>query len=274
MSERDAWIERAGLLPRLERIAALVAAEWSLELGPRIAAGRYSYVAPAGRDRILKIVPAEDDESAHDADALALWSGDGAVRLLRQDRERHALLMERARPGHDASALDEHDALRVAVGVGRRLWRPAQHGRPYQWIGERIPGWLDAAGPHELIDAARDVYATLSPRADVLMHGDLHHHNLLRHGEGWVAIDPKPILGEPEWDVVTLLWNPMGHLPTRASIERRIGALAGYGLDAERMRAWAIVRGAYLGLPLAAGETEATVPQLRVARALLDPTMP
>lgn len=274
MSERDAWIERAGLLPRLERIATLVAAEWSLELGPRIAAGRYSYVAPAGRDRILKIVPAEDDESAHDADALALWSGDGAVRLLRQDRERHALLMERARPGHDASALDEHDALRVAVGVGRRLWRPAQHGRPYQWIGERIPGWLDAAGPHELIDAARDVYATLSPRADVLMHGDLHHHNLLRHGEGWVAIDPKPILGEPEWDVVTLLWNPMGHLPTRASIERRIGALAGYGLDAERMRAWAIVRGAYLGLPLAAGETEATVPQLRVARALLDPTMP
>lgn len=273
MSERDAWIQRAGLLPRLERIAAEVAAEWALALGPRVAAGRYSYVAPAGSDRVLKIVPAEDDESAHDADALALWSGDGAVRLLRHDRERHALLMERARPGHDASGLEEREALRVAVEVGRRLWRPAEHGRPYRRIGERIPGWLDAAGPHELVDAARDVYATLSPRADVLAHGDLHHHNLLRHGERWVAIDPKPILGEREWDVVTLLWNPIGHLPTPESVERRIAALAASGLDAERIRAWAIVRGVYLGLPLAAGETEAAVPQLRVARALLHPTL-
>lgn len=162
MTERDAWIQRAGLLPRLERIAADLASEWALELGPRITAGRYSYVAPAGRDRVLKIVPAEDDESTHDADALALWSGDGAVRLLRHDRERHALLMERARPGHDASALDEREALRVAVEVGWRLWRPAVHGRPYQWIGERIPGWLDAAGPHELVDAARDLYGLLA----------------------------------------------------------------------------------------------------------------
>ncbi len=270
MSERDPWIQRLGLLPGLERIAADIAREWGLDLGPRIAAGRYSYVAPAGTDAILKIVPIEDDESAHDADALALWSGDGAVRLLRHDRGRHALLMERARPGHDASALDERDALGVAVEVGRRLWRPAPLGRPYQWIGERIPGWLDAAGPHELVDAARDLYAKLSPRADVLVHGDLHHHNLLRHGDRWVAIDPKPILGEPEWDVVTLLWNPIGHLPTRESVERRIATLAGSGLDAERIRAWAIVRGAYLGLPQGAGETEAAVSQLRVARALLD----
>ena len=273
MSERGPWIQRAGLLPRLERIAAEIAAEWVLELGPRVTAARYSYVAPAGQDRVLKIVPAEDDESAHAADALALWNGDGAVRLLRHDRERHALLMERARPGHDASALEEREALRVAVEVGRRLWRTAEHGRPYQRIGERIPGWLDAAGPHELVDVARGVYATLSPRVDVLMHGDLHHHNLLRHGEAWVAIDPKPILGEPEWDVVTLLWNPIGHLPTRESVEGRIAALAASGLDAQRIRAWAIVRGVYLGLPLAAGEAEATVPQLRVARALLRPTL-
>ena len=74
-------------------------AEWGLELGPPFALSRYSYVAPAGDDAVLKVTPPEDDESDEEADALALWDGDGAVRLLRRDRDRRALLLERARPG-------------------------------------------------------------------------------------------------------------------------------------------------------------------------------
>ncbi len=77
------------------------------------------------------------------------------------------------------------------------------------------------------------------------------------------------MLGEPEYDVPTLLWNPIGFMPTRASVEADLGAIADAGLDPDRVRDWAIVRGAYLGLPLEGGETEATVRQLRVVRALL-----
>jgi streptomycin 6-kinase len=88
-------------LEPLARIAEEVAVEWGLELGAPFALSNYSYVAPAGEDAVLRLVPTGDDEADHEADALALWNGDGAVRLLRHDRSRRALLLERARPGPD-----------------------------------------------------------------------------------------------------------------------------------------------------------------------------
>src|SRR6476659_6879236 len=112
-------------LEPLALIAAEVAAEWGLELGPPFALARYSYVAPVGEDAVLKVTPAEDDEADEEPDALALWDGDGAVRLLRHDRGLRALLLERARPGTDISQLED-EATAIAIGVGRRLWRPAR----------------------------------------------------------------------------------------------------------------------------------------------------
>src|SRR5207248_10722587 len=85
----------AAIAARMERIARDVAAEWQLTLGARIATGRYSYVAPAGDDAILKVIPAEDDSADHQIDALLFWDGHGAVRVLRHDRQRRALLLER-----------------------------------------------------------------------------------------------------------------------------------------------------------------------------------
>src|SRR5256886_5672770 len=69
----------------------------------------------SGDEAILKVVPVEDDEADHEADALALLAGDGAVRLLRHDRARRAMLIERARPGYDASGLSEYEADRKSV---------------------------------------------------------------------------------------------------------------------------------------------------------------
>ncbi len=218
---------------------------------------------------MLKVVPLEDDESDQEADALELWSGDGAVRLLRHDRARRAMLIERARPGNDASVLVDDEATAVARDVGRRLWRAPGSGHPFRWIGDHVPGWLDAAGHHELVPLARQIYASMTVGRQVVVHGDFHHHNLLQHGERWIAIDPKAMLGEPEFDVPPLLWNPIGITPTRERSERIIAAFAAAGLDAERIRQWAIVRGAYLGLPPDPGETEDDVRQLRVARQFL-----
>lgn len=247
-------------------MASEVARDWGLSLGEPFALSRFSYVAPAGDEAVLKIVPPEDDESAHEADALALWDGDGAVRLLRHDRARRAMLLERARPGDDASGLSDDGALAVAREVGGRVWRLPPRGTPFERVADRVPAWLDAAGDDPLVRAARDVYATLDVGADVVVHGDFHHHNLLRHGERWVAIDPKPMIGEREFDVVTLFWNPLGARPTRAHVERTIAAFAADGLDPVRMRAWGIVRGAYLGLP---SDGRGDAPQVAVARMLL-----
>lgn len=170
-------------------------------------------------------------------------------------------------PGHDASRLADDGLLAVAHEVASRLWRRVPPDAPYERITERVPAWLDHAGSDDVVDRARKIYASLGVSAETLVHGDFHQHNLLRHGGRWVAIDPKPMLGEPEFDVATLLWNPIGSTVTRERVEHVIAAFAARGLDPARMRAWGIIRGAYLSAPGPDGRTHAQ--QLAVARMLL-----
>jgi streptomycin 6-kinase len=241
-------------LPDLEpmrRIAVEVAAEWGLELGRPFALSRYSYVAPVGDDRVLKVAWHGDDESLHEAESLEVWHGDGAVRLLRSDIARRALLEERAVPGSDISDLSEEAALEIAVDVARRLWRPA--GAPFRWLGDHVPAWIEAgerAGDEgsELIPLARELYAQLDVGCATLIHGDFHHHNILRHGDRFVAIDSKAMLGDPEYDVPTFLRNPISfRMVDRDVIERRIAAFVAAGLDDFKIRAWTAIRLSYLG---------------------------
>jgi streptomycin 6-kinase len=237
--------------PDLEPLAATareVAAEWGVRLGRPFPLARYSFVAPAGADAILRVTPPEDDEADEEPDALERWAGNGAVRLIRRDPGRRALLLERARPGTDLADVSEEAATAVAVDLGTRLWLPA--GAPFRWIGDHVPRWLDRAQPgagRELVPLARSIYASLDVGRGTLVHGDFHHHNVLSHVGRYVAIDPKPMLGEPEFDVASFLWNPLSYRMRRDLTERRLAAFAAAGLDEERMRAWAVIRGAYLG---------------------------
>ena len=248
----------------MRRTADEVAAEWGLELGDPYTLSRYSYVAPVGDDAVVKVAWAGDDESLHEGDALEVWAGDGAVRQLRADPSRRALLMERARPGHDASSLPEDEATAVAVDVGRRLWRRV--GAPFRSVHDFVPRWLDEAengdeDPSvELIPWARRLYGELGRRDDTLVHGDLHHHNLLRHGDRWVAIDSKAMRAEPEYELWSFLHNPLSYTMTLELTDRRLAAFEAAGLDQWRMRAWTVVRAAWLG----ADEAE-----VAVLRALL-----
>jgi streptomycin 6-kinase len=226
-------------------VAREVADEWGIELGQPFALARYSYVAAAGDDAVLKVTPPDDDEADEEADALELWAGDGAVRLLRRDPARRALLVERARPGDDIAGLPEDDATAIAVEVGLRLWRPA--AAPFRWIGDWVPRWLDNADGHPLVPFARELYGSLDVGCDVLVHGDFHHHNLLRSARGPLAIDAKAMLGEPEYDIPSFLWNPIPYRMDPGVTERRLAAFADAGLDEERMRKWTVIRGAYLG---------------------------
>jgi streptomycin 6-kinase len=236
----------------LERVAHEVALDWELRLGPRYEWASHSFAAPAGDDAVLKVTPSEDDDADHEGDALAFWNGRGAVRLFKRDVGRRALLIERCVPGHDASAIAEHEAIRVALDTGRELWRPVTRG-PFRRAGDEMARSLRALEQrslHPYVPIATKLFASMSPRHDVLVHGDFHHHNLLRHTGRWLAIDPKPLIAEPEFDVVTLLWNPLQREPTREGTERRIQQFVSAGLDERRIRDWAIVRGTQLGLPV------------------------
>jgi streptomycin 6-kinase len=228
------------------KATALEAARrWGVELGPPFAFSNVSFVAPAGRDAVVKVAWEGDDESLHEGDALELWDGDASVRLLH--RSGRALLEERAVPGDDISRLDEEQATAVALEVATRIWRPATP--PFRPVEPEIDRWLDRAEREgsELVPLARDLLAKLRPKADWVVHGDFHHHNILRDGARFVAIDPKPYLAEREYDVPSFLWNPFDNrLEDRAMTERRIAAIVAVGLDDFRIRAWTVIRGAYL----------------------------
>jgi streptomycin 6-kinase len=254
------------VVSRLETTAREVAAEWGLRLGTRILEGRYSYVAFAGDDAILKVIPKEDDQAAYSAEALEFWDGDGAVRLLRRDAGRGVLLLERVRPGTDAAMVDEDEGIAAAISVGRRIWRTPPSGHPFRRSDELVKRCLADLDDHPLRDMARAIFDEMTPRADVLVHADLHHHNLLLRGSEWVAIDPQPFIGEPEFDVPSFLWNPLSSVPTPERTHARIRGFATAGLDPERIRQWTLVRGICSGLP---PEAEDDSRQLRVVRQLL-----
>jgi streptomycin 6-kinase len=226
-------------------MTALEAArEWGLELAEPFAFSNVSYVAPAGQ-AVLKVPWEGDDESLQECDALELWGGDGAVRLLK--RSGRALLEERAVPGDDLSALSEGEATKIAIDVASRLWRRV--GAPFRPVVPEVVRWLDDAEREgsELVDLARELLAELQPGKDWLVHGDFHHHNILRHGDRFVAIDPKPYLADREYDVPSFLWNPLGNkMEDREQTDRRIAAFVSAGLNDFRIRAWTVIRGAYL----------------------------
>jgi streptomycin 6-kinase len=98
--ERLNWLRRheAGKawLANLPTVVAGLAREWNLQVGAAFEGSNVSYVAPAmrGSEHVVLKVQWPDDESTHEADALKVWNGAGAVRLLAHNVERHALLIE------------------------------------------------------------------------------------------------------------------------------------------------------------------------------------
>jgi streptomycin 6-kinase len=204
---------------------------------------------PAG-DVVLK-VQFPDRESEHEAEALRVWDGDGAVRLLEHDPDRRALLLERARPGTHLAEVGLERALDVFVGLLPRLWKPA--GPPFRPLAEEAAWWVDdlperweeAGRPfeRELLDAAIDALQGLAATQgeQVLVHQDFHALNVLAaQREPWLTIDPKPLAGEREFGIAAIVrGTELGH-STRDVLRRLDRLTSELGLDRERARGWAL----------------------------------
>jgi streptomycin 6-kinase len=249
----------ADWLGRLPQLAEECAEQWGLELGPPFAGGNVSLVLPAGDDAVLKL-NFPDEESEHEADALALWNGDAAVRLLAHDPERRALLIERCRPGTTLWELaDERAATSIAAGLLRRIWRPPPPEHPFRlltteaarWATE-LPGqWerlgrpFDRALLDEAVAAAQQLSA--SQQDPVVVHQDFHGGNVLRaQREPWLVIDPKPLVGERAFDAASLLRDRRDELALDPAPARRVRSRLSQltdelALDRERLRGWGIV---------------------------------
>jgi streptomycin 6-kinase len=202
-------------------------------------------VAADGTPAVLK-VQEPHRESEHEAAALELWDGDGAVRLLDHDPDEHALLLERCVPGTPLSESGQEAALDVFVELLPRLWKPA--GAPFRplaeeaaWWAETLPESLDPRLRDAALDALRDLPGTQGE--EVLLHQDLHADNVLAaEREPWLAIDPKPLAGEREFGIAPIVRSSeLGH--SRRDVLRRFDRLtAELGLDRDRARGWAVAQ--------------------------------
>lgn len=229
---------------------------WSLRLEQPYPGSYVSLVVPAelsdGGHSVLK-VQYPHRESEHEAEALARWNGDGAVRLLDHDPTSQALLLERCRPGTHLSELDPDAALAALIDLLPRLWKPA--AAPFTSLVEeagrwstRLPEMWERAGEpfeRQLVDDALAVLAELagSQGTPVLLHQDLHADNVLAaEREPWLVIDPKPLSGEREFSVAPIVRSyELGH--ARDLVLGRLDRLtAELGLDRDRALGWSFAQ--------------------------------
>jgi streptomycin 6-kinase len=268
------WIDALpGLITRL-------LAEWELEPVGRPASGACAVVIPvrllgAGRDAagadgeaVLKLTWPHP-EAATEHLALQTWNGHGAVRLLRADPARFAMLLERLET-RDLVAVDIDEACEVIGDLLGTLRRPAHPRVPSLTAYARRQatelGRAPAVLPQRYLDQAAALAGELAeaPAAeDMLLHTDLHYTNVLAaHRSPWLAIDPKPMAGDPAFEVAPALWNRADELGTgsqvRWSLRRRLEIICERaGLDEGRARAWTIVREADNALEAAEGGEDA-----------------
>lgn len=146
---------------------------------------------------------------------LAWWDGDGAARVLAVHGE--ALLMERATGDQCLADMArggrDDEASRILCDAANRLHRPRAKAMPdllplTEWFRELEP--MAATHGGILADAYRMTQHLLANQRDVVpLHGDLHHDNVLDFGpRGWLAIDPKHLLGDRAFDFANIFTNP------------------------------------------------------------------
>ncbi|MFJ8645815.1 aminoglycoside phosphotransferase family protein [Streptomyces sp. NPDC093546] len=228
--------------------------EWGLrKVGP-VMHGLVALVVPVvtadGARAALKL-QLPDEENAGEGAALRAWDGDGAVRLVAEDAGVGALLLEWLPHGRSLSAVeDAREATAVLAGVLARLVAapaPAGLRRLGDMAADMLDGVPEALGRlvraedrRLLRDCAAAVREVAGEPGDRLLHWDLHFDNVLAaEREPWLAIDPKPLAGDPGFELLPALCNRFEPGEVRWRFDLMTEVL---GLDRERALAWTLGR--------------------------------
>lgn len=244
-------------LDGLPRLVSDLLDEWQLRLDGATMHGFCSVVlpvrTPGGRPAVLK-VGLPDPEHEHEHLALQHWGGNGTVALLRADPRRFALLLERLHR-EDLSELWDLEACQIVAGLYSRIHAPALP--QLRKLSSFVEKWNDdltrlprnAPVPRRLVEQAlslgRDLVSN-DANAGRIIHGDLHYFNVLAADrEPWLVIDPKPMSGDPHYEIAPMLWNRWVELDgqVRDGVRRRFHTLVdAAGFDEDRARDWVVVR--------------------------------
>lgn len=228
-------------------------------------------VLASGQPAMLKVATAPEEERG--AVVLAWWEGDGAARVLALEGE--AVLMERATGPRSlvrmSTSGDDDAATRMLCAAAARLHAPRPHppasAVPLEtWFASLAPAAERMGG----ILARAHATAThlLATQRDVtILHGDLHHGNVLDFGaRGWLAIDPKGLCGECGYDFANIFCNPdLATATSPGQVSRRADIVAEVaGIERARLLQWVL---AYAGLSASWSMEDGEDPGLALAVA-------
>ncbi|MFD7611806.1 aminoglycoside phosphotransferase family protein [Streptomyces sp. NPDC059828] len=273
-----------GLPGRVEELAG----RWGLRVTGPSMHGVASLVLPVVRERdgvraVLKL-QVLDSENAGEPLALRSWDGDGAVLLLDHDLDTGTLLLERLAGPHLSSVEDDREAVRILADLLARLTSMPAPMTGLRRLGdiaaamlERVPaavGALVDEGEGALLrDCAAAVREVVDEPGDRLLHWDLHYDNILAaEREPWLVIDPKPMAGDPGFELLPALVNRFRS--DAGATQWRFDLLTErLGLDREgreRARAWTLGRVLENGLwDVAEGAPRLQPEQVFIARTML-----
>ncbi|MEW2158663.1 aminoglycoside phosphotransferase family protein [Streptomyces sp. NPDC007189] len=238
----------------LPDLAAAFLDRWRLRLDGPSMNGVSALVLPVvradGTPAVLKL-QLPDEESEGEPVALRVWDGDGAVRLLDHDPATGTMLLERLDASRMLSAVaDTREAVVVIARLLAHLTSfPAPPGmrrlgdiagamlERTPWALERIP---DPVARRTVADCAAAVREVAGEPGHRLLHWDLHFENVLAADRAdWLAIDPKPLAGDPGFE----MWPALDNRFEAAEVRRRFDAMTEVlGLDRDRALAWTLGR--------------------------------
>jgi streptomycin 6-kinase len=189
----------------------------------------YNYVLSGfrGSQPIILKLGLDVDGFKRETAALMAFSGFGVVQVFSENTG--LLLLECAVPGVSLKSYfpeKDDEAINITANVIKRLHKapiPSTHAFPH------IKDWLAALDndlkiPTEYLQKARKLRDQLLKTAasDVLLHGDLHHDNILQNSDDWVVIDPKGVIGEPAYEMAAFIRNPIPELLTHNNAQKVI----------------------------------------------------
>ena len=262
VAEQRVHAEGRAWLARLPSLIEAAAARWDLDLGSPFRGGTAAWAAPVRRrtddlECVLKVT-LPHREARFEGDGLALWDGRGTVRLVAQEPEDFALLIERCMPGTDLHRDDApaEDRLVLAASLLRRLWeQPVPAGAPFETVADVGAEWAvlvrtrmaERRPPIDpgLVEVGAGLLESLPRTAtrSVLVHGDFNPTNILRaEREPWLAIDVKPMVGDPAYDPLPLVCQ-VGEPVADDDLLPRFQLVADVVDEpVDRMLAWSVAR--------------------------------
>jgi len=244
----EAWLDE------LPRLVAAISSKLDLRDLKEVANLTYNYVLSGlqGYNPIILKLGLDHEALNREAFALKCFAGHGVVKVLAEDKG--MLLLERAVPGTSLKSYfptNENESIEIACRVMQKLHKaniPITHNFPH------IKDWLAALDrdwpiPDAYLKKARSLRDRLmqSPAPEVLLHGDLHHDNILQNGNDWLVIDPKGVIGEPAYEVAAFIRNPipelLNHVDATTIIHNRITYFAeALTLHSGRIIDWCFVQ--------------------------------